>query len=581
MAPSSTQSFKNIVFLPSSFVIVRPRQSRFILNLFTQTHYNTLKQLQYVRAWLIQALPLIFSLNHDFKLFFWVSTLAKKTQLLVICLDAMEPVLLEEWASSGDMPVLGSLMARGARGRVLNYPGFGNGAYWPSFYTGVNPGRHGRYFRKIAQPGTYDLHLYNEDTDLDVVPFWKLLSQAGKKVGVIDVMKAPLVKEINGIDVADWMVHARAMPARSWPPELIADVFEKYGDDPFNGQSDARNRSFAEFEDLLSKILTRVETKTRMASEYLSASNWDMYLVSFADAHDIGHTSWHLHDPTHSMHDPEFVRSVGDPVKKVYVALDTAIGKLLEVAGPDVKVVVFTGPGIETNDNANHLLDEILRRIEGLPPREAKQKTSPVRALARKFLPSGLRGVLTKTAGATGVNLSGEQSKRKFYLVPNNENAGAVRINLVGREPQGQVQPGAEFDAVCESLTTELMAIVNAETGEPLVKEVVRISDICHGEHVGQGLPDLYVVWRRTGHNPVAKSAKIGEIHRPYLGMRTGDHTGHGTLIAQGPGIAAGAISEGYLVTSVAPTIMALLGVEMKDADGSPIHEVCGAVAET
>ena len=63
---------------------------------------------------------------------------------------------------------------------------------------------------------------------------------------------------------------------------------------------------------------------------------------------------------------------------------------------------------------------------------------------------------------------------RKCFAVPHNANAGAIRINLAGREKNGRIKPGEEYQALCDELERDLGDIVNLDTGQALVKEVVR-----------------------------------------------------------------------------------------------------------
>ena len=69
-----------------------------------------------------------------------------------------------------------------------------------------------------------------------------------------------------------------------------------------------------------------------------------------------------------------------------------------------------------------------------------------------------------------------------------------VRINLEGREPDGKVAPSNQT-AFIDGLERDLKDIVNLESGEPLVAEVVRVSDVCAGAH-RDDLPDLPLIRR-------------------------------------------------------------------------------------
>ena len=52
---------------------------------------------------------------------------------------------------------------------------------------------------------------------------------------------------------------------------------------------------------------------------------------------------------------------------------------------------------------------------------------------------------------------------------------GAIRINLKGREPEGLVEPGAEYEALRQEIADALIALENPETGKSAVRWVVAL----------------------------------------------------------------------------------------------------------
>jgi predicted AlkP superfamily phosphohydrolase/phosphomutase len=169
-----------------------------------------------------------------------------------------------------------------------------------------------------------------------------------------------------------------------------------------------------------------------------------------------------------------------------------------------------------------------------------------------------------------------ERSRRSCFAVLHNDISGAIRINLAGREPNGKIQPGAECDAFCERLTRDLLEIVNADTGEPIVREVVRTADLYKGEH-SDDYADLFAVWNKSAPNWAVCSPKIGTIKRRFTANRTGDHTDHGLILARGPGIAPVRLAQPVSVLDFAPTVASLLGVDLPDVEGAPIDGIARA----
>ena len=119
--------------------------------------------------------------------------------------------------------------------------------------------------------------------------------------------------------------------------------------------------------------------------------------------------------------------------------------------------------------------------------------------------------------------------------MPLNERAGGVRINLVGREPNGLVAAGAEYDAVCHDLSAVFGTMVCARTGARLARSVVRTRDVLDGPYLDL-LPDLMIEWNVDQPIDVATSALTGEIEREYTDARTGHHINDGFLLVSSAG---------------------------------------------
>jgi len=498
------------------------------------------------------------------------------TKVLVIALDAADPDLLLEWIGTGDLPVLASLRSRAAWSRTENPPGLYSGAVWPSFYTGFSPADHGRYFHIQIRTGSYKVAPFRA-TAVKRPPFWEAVSDAGRRVAIIDVPKAPIADRLNGIQVVDWGTHDEEYPeVATYPASLAAEVVKRFGRD-LVGQCDRVGPNVADYRGLRDRLLARVERKAEMAGHFLAQGGWDLFCVVFSDSHCAGHQFWHYHDPAHPRHDPAAAGALGDPLKEVYRALDAAIGRLIDQAGPEAAVVVYGSHGMGPHYDATAMLDEILRRLEAAPVSSSRAAAKGLKRYWR-LLPTGLRKRARKlTRRIDEATLEPERSRRKCFWVPTNDNCGGIRVNLVGREPNGRVERGEDYERFCRALTADLMELVNAETGRPLVREVLRVADLHQGPHL-DALPDLLARWNREAPIAAVSSPKIGRIERPYLGTRTGDHRPQGLVLACGPGIEPGEIAAPVSVTDLAPTLAALLGVELPGTDGRPIRAMTSAV---
>ena len=162
-----------------------------------------------------------------------------------------------------------------------------------------------------------------------------------------------------------------------------------------------------------------------------------------------------------------------------------------------------------------------------------------------------------------------------------------IRLNLKGREVGGILERGAEADRFIEEVTAGLMEVINPETRRPLVRRVVRTSELFQGPRL-EDLPDLMVEWEYdAGRGSTAvgnatngvwrgRSERVGTVEHGNGSGRTGAHRVEGLMVAMGPGIAPGT-RDGFIEgVDFAPTILAHFGIAMPGAEGRVVREFVG-----
>ena len=489
--------------------------------------------------------------------------------LLFIGLDSADPDLIDRWTTAGLLPNLARLRRASVTAPVRNLAGFGNGVFWPSLNTGVNPARHGRFYFEHLEPGTYRFAPFDERRDFLVESVWETADKLGRKVALLDLVRSPARPMFNGRMLCGWMTHDRPEPTHSSPPEWLGEVIEAFGPDPWEGSSDRARQLGATMTQMRDQSLSRIRARTRLTRQLLLSGDFDAISTTYSDPHDIGHLCWHLHDPTHPLHDGDERARLGDPLLQVYQSIDLAIGELIDSC-PAHNLVVVGGPGMTRHFFANRFLDRILRSLEFGPYTGDMLRLDALdRAVAR--LPWRLRRRIPSSLGMhMGDELAADRRHRRFFSIPHNDNAGAIRVNLVGREPCGRVQPGREYLAVLDEIEAAMLELRNLDSGAPLVEEVIRVSSHVSGPALDR-LPDLLVSWNRTGPVNCVGSNRVGEIHDPLSSLRTGDHTAHGFVYALGPDIGPARQRPTCSPMDIGATVAALLGVPVTHLDGKPI----------
>jgi predicted AlkP superfamily phosphohydrolase/phosphomutase len=483
-------------------------------------------------------------------------------KVFVFAIDSIDPDLLLGLAQSGRMPALKSSVWA----YTDNTPSIGE-SIWLNFITAVNPARHGRYFHSQIVPGSYRTRLFRP-TDVKAPSYWSRLSEAGKRVVVVDVPKTCVSGPLNGIQIVDWATHDQEISAglSTWPPGLASQLDRRFGADPIRANDFGGNgpRDIGAYRD---STVANVARKTKLATSLMKEADWDHFLLVYDDGHHVGHYTWHVHDPDHPDHDPVLRERIGSPLEDVCLALDTALQTILENLEPDCVFTLFVSHGIGPNYHATYILDAILRRLEGVRPGRGRPVNS-LRALWRA-MPVSLNWLLTPVQNAArNALLEPDRRRRKAFLLPATDDAGLIRINLAGREPRGLIQPGADYARFCDSLEEDLLALRNAETGGAVVDRVTRVAELCCGPCLDQ-LPDLSVSWNRADPIRVVQSAAIGTVRMPERNSRKGIHTQQGLFLVRTTSGNEGRLPQPVRVMDIAPTICSWTGVDLDNVDGS------------
>jgi len=508
------------------------------------------------------------------------------TRVLAIGLDAAEPELIERWLSEGSLPHLAGLRARGVQGRLTSSARWLAGSPWPTFYTGTTPAEHGFYHclqwrgqrMGLMRPGT---------KDLNPRPFWRDLGSAGRRVVALDIPMALPPAPFDGLEITGWATHDQLAPPVSHPPGLLAELRRRVDDAPMSEEFFAP-QTLAELTALRDALIETSQRTAQAAEWLLRHVPWDLFLVGFSALHRGGHRLWD-HTGVNDL-DESLARQVcQEALRDLYVNCDTAVGRLLDAVDRSAYQLVFSLHGMGPNTCRVDLLPELLDRILGRrqPPRTDSPRPSwrarvtgmvphQLRDMIKKRLPQSMRDRIT-----THYRMGSTDWKRTraFSLVADLQ--GYVRINLKGREAEGIVSPGAEYDALCRQIVEGLSSFVDADTGEGIVECVVRSDQVFEPGQRSENLPDLIVQWApgAAAQHRAVVSTNFGEVpwptpHRMPDG-RSGNHRPEGFLLAAGPGILPGTVAKADIL-DLAPTIYHWLGLNPPAHMRQPLAAIAG-----
>ena len=324
-------------------------------------------------------------------------------------------------------------------------------------------------------------------------------------------------------------------------------------------------------------LLRSVEYKRSTAQWLLEREQWNLAVVGFCEPHPAGHYLW----PT----DVDAVGSADEAqmtsLLRFYVALDRALGALLDGLQGDTALLCVSGDGVCFNRCAWYLLPAVLERLgytcsftgnedgggapRSLVGRAKSLVSTETRRRIATLLPWWLRDKLGTREQAANI----DWSKTRAFTLPT-DLEGCIRINLKGREPQGIVEPGREYSELCEEIRARLLELTNPAKGTPAVRRVWVRNEVFPGERQEQ-LPDLIVTWNNQAPFKSLASPRFASIEGDNADPRPGTHSPDGFLLAAGAGLPQGLHGRGRLV-DVAPTVMKLLGLTPPaNTDGVPL----------
>jgi len=513
------------------------------------------------------------------------------TKLLFLGICSGDPALIRRWCASGHLPHLRDFLGESLVGEAQALPGCYVGAHWPSFISGCHPGHHGIHSWEQLQPGTYETYRCEAATYSQRPPFWDALSTAGQRLCLLDIPHSRISADINGLQMVEWGAHDAAYGFQASTAEFQAEILERFGRHPVSGESDA-DRDAEALLTFRDELLDGIRRKTELTLHYLKQERWDLFAQVFTEAHCAGHLFWHTHDTGHPRH-AEVAGVCDDLLLTIYQAIDEALGQILREVGADTTVILLANHGMGPKYGAQHLLEPMLLglgvsapRVQASRPPKLRERLDPLLTQAWQSVPAPLKSLLQPLRRGAVDWVTGDRRPQSLidrpaslcFPVQNNSASGSVRVNLIGREPAGRVQPGAEYDALLERLTSEFLAMRNDDTGAPIVEGVYRTDDLYPGEARSE-LPDLLIEWAATAPVAAVSSPTLARVTGQYNYCRTGDHRPEGMYAARAAYLQAGTAGPVVTCLDFAPTISAFLGMPAQGLDGRTIDELLPPVA--
>lgn len=275
----------------------------------------------------------------------------------------------------------------------------------------------------------------------------------------------------------------------------------------------------------------------------LLGDDWDVYLHYFEFPDRVQHILWRHIDPEHPLYTEEGNRRYGDAIPRAYERMDRIVGLVLEKMPKDAWLFVASDHGFapwrRTMNYNTWLAREGYLVLKG---------ESEDRANLEELFD---RGTFFQNV---------DWSKTRAYAM----GLGNIYVNLKGREAQGIVEPGADYERLIAAIREGLTAFVDPETGlRPVAYVYTR--DEAYGVYDPALIPDLFPAnssgYRVGWQDSLGIVAK--QVVEPNLDVWSADHCSVYPPLVDG--ILASnrklAVEEKPYMADLVPTLLELYGV--------------------
>lgn len=411
----------------------------------------------------------------------------KDPSLLMIGLDAADCAFIE--AHIKTLPNIARIMNGSALKRLKVEPL--SGSVWTTFSTESRPADHGVYHHMQWDPKQMKVRRTHPDWVGPIEPFWRDMARAGTSVVAFDVPFVFKGDAGGAVEIMNWGSHDivdRFWSNNAKATRIVTSVAARH---PM-GYELPLEKSRATLEHSLDGILSGIALKAEATCDLMAAFDSDLFIVVFGESHRAGHLLWPEPEDPQTEVPP-------DALLSVYAALDAAVGRLVEAAGPDTTVMLFALHGMAANQSQSHLSSAMLRTALTHSKSETEPESTSfglIRALRRSVPVSLQYGIARAVPVAVrdfvvAREIAGGYRWHETKAISlDGDLSGYWRANVAGRETAGIVEDPQEF---VRQLAEDL-AVFRTDEGTPLVRSTLLPTAEWTGART-QMLPDIVLEW--------------------------------------------------------------------------------------
>jgi predicted AlkP superfamily phosphohydrolase/phosphomutase len=344
--------------------------------------------------------------------------------------------------------------------------------------------------------------------------------------------------------------------AFSWPPDYSGALAHRFGlfktlgwpEDTWSLPSGVGDEALF-LEDMAFTLAKDEQILTGLLSDHAD----DLYVQVFYFTDRIGHLFWRYLDPGHPLYDAEAARRFAPEVLKAYQRMDALVGKARQLAGPDALFLVCSDHGFSSFRRGFNINTWLVKNgfmtIKGRP---------------------GDPATLEKLFDTHEILQNVDWSRTKAYSL----GFGGIFVNLAGRERQGSVLPGADYENVRRQIRAGLESLVDPGTGAHPVSRVWTREEI-YTAFDPDLTPDLRL--GNAANYRISWQASLGaappELFEDNRKAWSGDHCSNDPDLVRGVFFSNRKLAKvDPAMIDIAPSVLQALGLTVpREMDGKPL----------
>lgn len=498
-------------------------------------------------------------------------------KLILLGWDAASWDLLIPWIDKGYLPHLKALMDQGVYGDLHSTPLPVSPAAWTTIITGKNPAKHGVYDWFSRNENSYEVS-YVHTGQIKTGTVWNYLNQAGLSVGVFNLPMLYPAVPLDGFMLSGLAAPGAHSDRFSFPADLVREIEAAIG--PY-WNTEPEIYQYGQEQSYFENVLGWLEYQKQTIDYLFTHHPCDVYWLVFMQPDHIQHKFWRYMDESYPGYDPDYDSRFRDSILSIYQRLDSMLGEWRSAFGDDTSYVLVSDHGA----GAVHGVMYINRWLREMGYLHLK-RALPTRIkfwLAKTDLISKLYRLVTMVGLGKVANLVSKPTRNKvlnsFLSLDDIDWSrtkayargafGQIYVNLHGREPQGIVEPGTEYEQVVIVLMKELKQLKHPETGESLITDIRRRERVYQGPYLDMAADLMFSIQNYRYQS----SVRMGLENKSILGLSeygdSGSHRPDGIFVFSGKNLQSQGLLSPMQAADILPTILALCGAPIPtDLDG-------------